>query len=439
MSMLVRDALLLLAAAAGAAAEEWPVAYTGAECAVEYQLVARSTAGQERGSAACKAGVCKPSDPGARSLEECVEACTDAENCVGVTFFTGDIWIVDPDDPGSAPTDEMVHAACCGEYDEHRGCDDVSDMPPPGCTGGYYSGCSRCTSLETDAGVGTSDLGYTYTTYARPGAACPGGGGYTADTTCATCPAGRSSASGGNSCRACARNRYAPEPNQAECLGLCPSGKVAQEYGSTAASDCSIDCGAGNFSHSTGCVRICPADSYQDEAKTGCIQCPDHKSTSHFRGATDIGYCSACVSGYYAVGGLCSKCPVAAESNGLFQIGGVLLLALGGAAWIYKLAQKGSLEDEQAMESKGDSAKAVAKDLKSMAGEAPDDVADDATASLAAADEQASHVTSMSAMLAILFPSLQISMMAWTLDANWPPFMDAIAAWMVSYALLCAA
>ena len=63
MSMLVRDALLLLAAAAGAAAEEWPVAYTGAECAVEYQLVARSTAGQERGSADAK-----PSDPGARSL-----------------------------------------------------------------------------------------------------------------------------------------------------------------------------------------------------------------------------------------------------------------------------------------------------------------------------------------------------------------------------------
>ena len=314
---------------------------------------------------------------------------------------------------------------------------DVPGMPPASCTGGYYSGCSRCTSLNPDPGLFTADLGYTYTTFVHPRAACPGGGGYKADTTCATCPAGRSGASADNLCRACARDRYASEPNQADCL-LCPSGKVAEEYGSTTASDCSVDCAAiGEFSHSTGCVSVCPVHTYQDEAGTGCTTCPNGKGTGMQKGAPDVSYCSVCLEGYAAVGNLCTACPAAGGSSQLLSLVGAVLLALASMVWIYKVAQKGSLEDEQAMESKKDSAKAAASDLKSTADEElEDDVADDATTGtndqvMESVDEQPSRTMPVSAMLSILFPSVQLSLVAWSLNTSWPAFMEAIAAWLV--------
>ena len=478
MNMLVHGALLVLLAVAvpGAHSQagEWATAYTGAECTTEYQISAGRPGLPDSMVVGSKHS--QPRDPGARSLEECKEACTDVENCVGVTFFTGDTWIVDPDaeDPGSAPTDENVYTACCTtaadfynamnpNYVEPTdcgcncgrcqvagttGCVGVPGMPPAGCTGGYYSGCSRCRSLNPDPGLFTTDLGYAYTTFVHPSATCPGGGGFKADTTCATCPAGRSGASGDNLCRACARNRYAPEPNQAEC-SLCPSGKVAAEYGSTAASDCSVDCGAiGEFSHSTGCVSVCPVHTYQDEAGTGCITCPDHKGTGSKKGAPDVSYCSSCLAGYAAVGNLCTACPAAGGSSTFLLLGGGMLLALASIVWVYKVAQKGSLEDEQAMESNTDSAKAAASDLKSTADEAPeDDVADDATTAsptgtndqvAGSADEQPSRTMSTSAMLSILFPSVQLSIVACSLNTGWPAFMETIAGWLVRSAKTCA-
>ena len=474
----VKMALLALLAVAvpGAHSQaEWATAYTGEECAVEYQI--REGTEWVRGDSKLGSQGAKPRDPGARSLEECKQACTDANNCVGITFFTGDTWKDPAYEGASAPTDEEVHTACCQTAADHynlnnpdyvqpegcgrcttalytangdwRGCDgDVPGMPPASCTGGYYSGCSRCTSLNPDPGLFTSDLGYTYTTFVHPSATCPGGGGYKADTTCATCPAGRSGASGDNLCRACARDRYASEPNQAECL-LCPSGKVAEEYGSTTASNCSVDCGAiGEFSHSSGCVSVCPVHTYQDEAGTGCITCPDKKGTGSQKGAPDVSYCSSCLEGYAAVGNLCTACPAAGESSTLLSLGGAVLLALASIVHIYTVAQKASLEDEQAMESNTDSAKAAASDLKSTIDEAlEDDVADDATTAsptgtndqvVESADEQPSHTMPMSAMLSILFPSVQLSLVAWSLNASWPVFMEAIAAWLVRSAKACA-
>jgi hypothetical protein len=112
------------------------------------------------------------------------------------------------------------------------------------------------------------------------------------------------------------------------------------------------------------------------------------------------------------------------------------------------VAQKGSLEDEQAMESNTDSAKAAASDLKSTADEAPeDDVADDATTAsptgtndqvAGSADEQPSRTMSTSAMLSILFPSVQLSIVAWSLNTGWPAFMETIAGWLVRSAKTCA-
>ena len=100
------------------------------------------------------------------------------------------------------------------------------------------------------------------------------------------------------------------------------------------------------------------------------------------------------------------------------------------------------------MESNTDSAKAAASDLKSTIDEAlEDDVADDATAAsptgtndqvVESADEQPSHTMPMSAMLSILFPSVQLSLVAWSLNASWPVFMEAIAAWLVRSAKACA-
>jgi len=121
-----------------------------------------------------------------------------------------------------------------------------------------------------------------------------------------------------------------------------------------------------------------------------------------------------------AIGQRCSPCPEQTMLNTILQIDGVVLLAVGGAAAIYKLAGKGSLEeDEQAMESSRDSAKAAAKDLKSIDRPAV----------------QAQSAASTASTLSILFPSFQFSMLTWSLDMDLPVFMESITTWLGNVAL----
>ncbi|XP_055875332.1 uncharacterized protein LOC106069146 isoform X3 [Biomphalaria glabrata] len=148
-------------------------------------------------------------------------------------------------------------------------------------------------------------------------------------TTCVECGSGSYYNTLTKTCELCALNYYNPDSQKTACSACPVSRSVTLQKGSSAETDCVLNCSAGYMLNLTsGSCVPCPHNFYQDKpGKQYCLPCPPKHGTNGVGSAhllkciefcppgtqlNSSGLCEPCPRGTYRVGDMqdqCTSCP----------------------------------------------------------------------------------------------------------------------------------